>query len=197
MMLSAKDLLKFEEEVEQEFCDGKIKAPVHLSNGNEEQVIEVFKNVKEDDWVFSTWRSHFHALLHGVDPEFLKTKIRKGRSITLTSKDPKLVTSAIVGGVLPIAVGAAMGIKRKNGNNRVWIFVGDMTYELGIFHECFKYSTGHDLPITFVVEDNGLSTNTPTKETWGFEDGKNVHLIKYDYERGKYPHVGVGKWVEF
>ena len=46
-------------------------------------------------------------------------------------------------------------------------FIGDMTYETGVFHECYKYAKNFKLPLKFVVEDNDLSTNTPTKSAWG------------------------------
>ena len=41
-----------------------------------------------------------------------------------------------------------------------------MTYETGVFYECYKYAKNFRLPIKFIVEDNGLSTNTPTKKAW-------------------------------
>ena len=59
-------LIDFETEIKEIYEDGKITAPVHLSGGNEDQLIEIFKDVDKDDWVFSSWRNHYHALLHGV-----------------------------------------------------------------------------------------------------------------------------------
>ena len=56
--------------------------------------------------------------------------------------------------------------KKIKQKNIVWVFIGDMTFETGTFHECYKYSQNFKLPIKFVVEDNGLSTNTPTKIAW-------------------------------
>ena len=55
--------------------DGQIRAPVHLSNGNEDELIEVFSKIDYSDYVFSTWRSHYHALLHGISPEWIEDKI--------------------------------------------------------------------------------------------------------------------------
>ena len=61
------ELLKdFETKVAEAFNGGSIKAPVHLSDGNESQMIEVFKSVKAEDWVFCSWRSHYQCLLKGV-----------------------------------------------------------------------------------------------------------------------------------
>jgi len=145
--------------------------------------------------VFSTHRSHYHALLHGIDRDWLMKEILAGRSITIEKIDQKFVTSAIVSGILPIALGAALGIKRKGEDRHVWAFVGDMSGMSGIFHEVCQYATGHQLPLTLVVEDNGFSTNTPTQVVWG--DQRNpIDVYRYTYER-IYPHQGCGKWVEF
>ena len=92
--------------------------------------------------------------------------------------------------------GTALAIKLKKGTERVWVFVGDMCSEMGVFHECVKYAKRHNLPITFVVEDNGLSVETPTQKVWGEEDLGNAQILKYKYERF-YPHHGSGKWVTF
>ncbi len=187
------ELVAFETEIKDIFLDGQIRAPVHLCGGNEDALIKIFKDVKPDDWVFSTHRSHYHALLKGIPKEWLKAEIIKGNSIHLMNKEHKFFTSAIVGGICPIAVGVAMAIKRKGGRNKVWVFIGDMAAEMGVTSECVKYARNFKLPIRFVVEDNGLSTNTPTKETWG---GESFFGMRYKYER-VYPHINAGKWVVF
>ena len=189
------DLIEFEEEIKQLFLDKKIRAPVHLAVGSEEPLADIFKKIKKDDWVFSTHRSHYHALLKGTDRQWLKKEILEKRSIHIYNKEHKFFTSAIMSGILPIAVGVAMALKRKKVKNKVWAFVGDMTAEMGIFHECTKYAARHNLPIVFVVEDNGLSVNTPTQEVWG-KSKSEPKIIRYKYKR-KYPHQGCGVWVVF
>ena len=67
---------------------------------------------------------------------------------------------------------------------------------MGAFNECVKYARGHNLPITFVIEDNDLSVNTPTQKVWGDQDLGNTKILKYKYTRF-YPHHGSGKWVTF
>ena len=85
----------------------------------------------------------------------------------------------------------------KNKKNLVWCFIGDMTYLTGIFYEAYNYSKNFDLPLRFVIEDNGLSTNTPTKEAWKINEIKFPNdVIYYKYKR-KFPHHGTGKWVLF
>ena len=70
--LTSIDLINFEKDIKQIYEKGSIKAPIHLSGNNEKQLIEIFKKINSQDWVFSTWRNHYHALLHGLDKKWLK-----------------------------------------------------------------------------------------------------------------------------
>jgi len=189
-------LIQFERRMADHWESGKVRGPIHLSGGNEDQLIEIFGRIKKTDWVFSTWRSHYHALLKGVPSEWLEQEILEGRSITIINKEENFYSSGIVAGIIPIAVGVAISNKRNGNNDIVWCFVGDMTYETGIFMENYKYSKNFDLPIKFVIEDNGVSTNTPTIETWGVKSEVPNDIIWYDYEK-QWPHYGTGKWVIF
>ena len=194
---SKQDLINFEDDIISHWERGEITGPIHLSNGNEQELIRIFTKIGIEDWVFSTWRSHYHGLLHGIDPETLKQKILDGKSITIVDKECKFYSSAIVTGTLPIALGVAKALKLQGSPNKVWVFLGDMAFESGIFYEVHKYARNYDLPLHFVVEDNGVSTNTPTLDTWGGiqrEIPKDVIYYKYE---SKYPHYGTGKWVVF
>jgi hypothetical protein len=72
-----------------------------------------------------------------------------------------------------------------------------MAFETGGFYEMHKYARNLDLPIVFVVEDNHVSTNTPTIETWGgIKREIPDNVIWYEYEK-EWPHYGTGKWVVF
>jgi len=193
---TTESLIDFENLIVKHWEEGKIRGPIHLSNGNEEQLIEIFKRVKTSDWVFSTWRSHYHALLKEVPTDWIEEEILKGKSITLCNVDEKFYSSAIVGGTLSIALGVAMGIKQKGGDEKVFVFVGDMSFESGIFYEVHKYAINFDLPIVFVVEDNAVSTYTPTEATWNKKKEIPSDVIHYTY-KSKYPHYGSGKWVVF
>ena len=194
---TSQDLIDFEDDIISHWENGEIRGPIHLSNGNEEQLIKIFSKIGVDDWVFSTWRSHYHALLHGVEPKVLKQKILDGKSITIIDKNSNFYSSAIVNGIIPIALGVAKALKLKNSKDKVWCFVGDMTFETGLFYEAHKYARNFDLPLNFVVEDNGVSTNTPTLDTWnGIQREIPNDVIYYKY-KSKYPHYGTGKWVVF
>jgi pyruvate dehydrogenase E1 component alpha subunit len=189
------ELIQLEKDIKELYLSGRVLAPVHLVGGNEEQLLEIFKKIKMEDWVFSTHRSHYHAFLKGVPAEQIKSDILEGRSIRLNYPEYYFFTSSIVGGILPIAMGTAYGLKLKNSPRHVWAFVGDMASEMGAFHESAKYARRHNFPITFVIEDNGVSVDTPTQKVWGEED-RGSNIIHYTYER-TYPHHGSGQWVNF
>jgi len=113
------NLIAFERRIADHWEAGKIKGPVHLSGGNEKKLVEVFKDVKQGDWVFSTWRSHYHALLKGIDPSWLEKEILEGRSITIVNQQHNFYSSAIVGAIIPIAVGVAMQLKASSSKSKV------------------------------------------------------------------------------
>ena len=190
------ELIHFEKKIAEYWESGKIRGPIHLSDGNEIPLIEIFKRITKNDWVFSTWRSHYHALLKGIDPNWIEQEILEGRSITIVNKNEKFYSSAIVGGTIPIAMGVAMALKESQSKERVWCFIGDMAFETGGFMENYKYAKNFDLPITFVVEDNDLSTNTPTIETWKTKSEVPNDVVWYKYNK-TWPHYGTGKWVIF
>ena len=195
--LTAQDLMDFEVRVKEVYEKGSIKAPIHLSKGNESQLIDIFQYVHPEDWVFSSWRNHYHALLHGYPQDKLFDWIVSGGSMSTNSSDHKFYSSAIVGGIIPIALGAAKALQLKNSERKVWCFIGDMTFETGTFYEAHKYAKNFNLPLQFVVEDNNMSTNTPTDLTWnGVKRDIPENVIHYSYERG-FPHHGTGSWILF
>ena len=194
------ELIDFETEIGLCFNNGMIKAPIHLYSGNEKQIIEIFKNVKDEDWIFCTWRSHYQCLLKGVPKDRLRQDILEGKSITLCYPEFNIYSSAIVTGSIPISVGVALDKKMKNEPGHVWCFVGDIASETGTFFENWKYAVNHDLPITFVVEDNNKSVCTETRKVWNSEtlffQQPRDKVVYYQYE-SKYPHAGAGKRIQF
>lgn len=208
--MTEQELKAFEKDIGDTFNSGAIRAPIHLYDGNEEMIKRVFTRVDlKNDWVCATWRNHYQCLLKGVPPELLKQKIMEGKSMVMTLPEYRIVCSSIVGGIPSIACGIAGAIKRQGGTNRVWCWTGDMSSETGAWAEAYKYAVAQKLPITFVVEDNGLSVLTPTKEVWGehrwylpesqqdaaYYEADN--LIYYKYQNEKYPHAGAGVRVQF
>ena len=127
--------------------------------------------------------------------------IKNGQSIALSFLEHKIFSTAIVGGQLPIAVGMALAIKEAGSGEHVWCFVGDMTSESGIAQSSITFATNFDLPITFIIEDNGKSVLTDTRKTWNsellrYEINSNPKVVSFKYE-SKYPHAGAGMRVQF
>jgi len=197
--MTAQELIDFEAEIAELFNAGKIRSVIHLYSGGEEPLIRIFEDIRPNDWVLCSWRSHYQCLLKGVPKDELKQKIVAGYSIALCFPLYRIISSGIFGGVLPIAVGLAMSIKRTGEDSVIHVFSGDMTAESGIFHECVKYSEGHDLPIRFHIENNKISVCTNTEEVWGLGPYVNWEqkTDEFSYKSGRYPHSGAGKRVEF
>ena len=188
--MKAEELIAFENDVAMLWQAGKIKAPVHLQGGNEDQLIDIFKDIKESDWVFASHRSHYHALLKGIPREDVMAAIVKGDSIKLDFPEYRFKTSGIVAGQVPQAVGVALA------GETVWCFVGDMAAQTGMFSESLRFSQRMDLPIIFVIEDNGKSVCTPTQECWPSLSVSGSKVIRYYYDN-TWPHQGTGVRVEF
>jgi TPP-dependent pyruvate/acetoin dehydrogenase alpha subunit len=204
------ELIKFEVEMAETFNRGEIKAPIHLYHGNEDLMIEIFKHIDtENDWVCCTWRNHYQGLLKGIPAQVMKDQILKGKSMVMNLPEYKFVCSSIVGGIPSIATGIALANKLQGKQEHVYCWVGDMSAETGHFHEAYKYSKNHKLPITFVVEDNKKSVCTPTPDIWKraqpyyleseYKGGilKQENLIYYQYSNEVYPHAGGGVRVQF
>lgn len=209
--MNKQQLIDFEKDIESIYKESRIRGPIHLRNGNEDHLIKIFSNIQHDDYVFSTWANHLHALLKGIPQHKIKSRILESQSMAMNFPEYKFYTSAIVAGTPPIAIGTALSIKINNYNNRVWCFLGDMAFRTGTSHESIVYAISNNLPITFIIEDNNKSVDTPTQETWG-----NVHIndlinfysyliekynsicniIYYQYH-SIYPHSGTGTFVSF
>jgi pyruvate dehydrogenase E1 component alpha subunit len=197
-MLTVEELIAFEADIAAEFNAGKIRAPIHLDGGNEKQLIKIFQEYRPGDWVCCSWRSHYKALLCGIPPVKVKAEIMAGRSICLCFPEYRFLSSAIVGGNLPIALGIAWSIKRSGGKEKVFAFLGDMTAHGGMYHECLKYATNWDLPIKFFVENNMKSVCTDTGQVWGeYESPHYTDKFEEYFYTLPFPHSGAGVRVNF
>lgn len=188
---TAEELIEFENQIGDLYLDNKLPFLFHLSGGNESELIKIFSQISEGDYVISNHRSHYHALLHGIPPEELKAKIIDGRSMFIYDRKRNFFCSAIIGGTPAIAAGIAWALKRKKSSQKVWCFVGDGTEDNGHLYEAIRYVDGWDLPCTFVIENNNRSVESTNSERWGATadyrwNSKNV--IKYKYEI-TYPHA--------
>jgi pyruvate dehydrogenase E1 component alpha subunit len=207
-MISKQELIDFETEIGQALTVKKIRAPIHLYHGNEDQIIRVFEKINvEYDWICCTWRNHYQALLKGIPADILHERILAGKSMVMNLPEYKFICSSIVGGIPSIATGLALAAKIKGTKEHVWCWVGDMSAATGAWSEAYRYAVAQQLPITFIVEDNELSVLTPTRELWGDnlwylpdqdQDWyESQYLIYYKYKNTKYPHAGAGIRVQF
>jgi pyruvate dehydrogenase E1 component alpha subunit len=212
ILYTAEELIAFEKKVADEFEKGTINCPIHLSGGNEEELRTIFGVVEEKDYIVSTHRSHYHYLLKGGSPDKLMAEIKgqsngccggKGRSMHIMDKSINFYSSAIVAGGCAIAVGIALGIKKKYPDRtkkrpNVFCFVGDGAEDSGFYIEAVRFGLSRQLPLQFVVEDNDYAVESTKVDRWHnftpVQSPNNVN--RYCYVR-TYPHVGVGKYINF
>ena len=185
------ELIAFEDRIGDLYLDNKLPFLFHLSGGNEKELISIFENIKEGDYVISNHRSHYHALLHGIPPEVVEDRILNGRSMFIYDRERNFFCSAIIGGTPAIAAGIAWALKRKGSKQKVWCFVGDGTEDNGHLYEAIRYVDGWDLPCTFVIENNDRSVEASNSERWGTAgdyEWSSPSVLKYKYEI-TYPHA--------
>ena len=185
-------LIDFEKRIVDLFEDAMIPYPIHLSGGNELELIEIFKDIHPGDYIFATHRNHYHYLLAGGSPERLEAMILKGKSMHVYDSELNFFTTAIVAGCPAIAAGVAMGLKEQKSGKRVWCFIGDGAEDEGHFYEAVRYVAGHDLPCTFIIEDNDRSVETPKKERYGNYLLQWPDCVRRYHYIPTYPHVGTG-----
>tara|TARA_R100000005_G_C4999337_1_gene206074 strand:- start:1397 stop:2608 length:1212 start_codon:yes stop_codon:yes gene_type:complete len=186
-----KELIDFENEIGDLYMDNQLPFLFHLSGGNEDQLIEIFQDIKEGDYVISNHRSHYHALLHGIPPETVKDRILNGRSMFIYDRERNFFCSAIIGGTPAIAAGIAWALKKKGSDKKVWCFVGDGTEDNGHLFEAVRYVDGWDLPCKFVIENNNRSVEATNEDRWkkaADYKWESPSVIKYYYDI-TYPHA--------
>lgn len=186
-------LIAFETRIKDIFQNGELPFLIHLSGGNEEQLIRIFQDVKDGDWILSGHRSHYHYLLAGGDPAYLESEIRTGRSMFIFDKKINFLTSSILAGLCCVGAGIAWNLKRNWSPNRVWCFVGDGGADEGHLFEAIRFVEGWDLPCNFIIEDNNRSVDTTPLERNGPRQPQWVAqcATRYFYTP-TYPHGGAG-----
>ena len=163
-----------EESFVEPILKGEVRCPVHLYSGEEAIAVGVCAALKKSDYVFSTHRSHGHYLAKGGGmPELIaevyakKTGCSKGRggSMHLIASQVGMMGSApIVGGTIPLAVGAALAASIRKDNRIVASFFGDGAAGEGVLYECLNFAALKRLPIIFICENNLYSTHMPIGE---------------------------------
>jgi len=188
-------LIAFTNKIAAHHDAGKIPFALHLPGGNEENLIEIFSEIKEDDYVLSTHRNAYHALLHGLPEGEVEEKILDARSMFMFDRQRNFYVSAIIGGTPAIAVGIAWALKKKGSKQKVWCFVGDGIEDTGHFAEAVRYVDGFDLPCKFIIEDDNMAVEVPKEVRWGTK--KNLTwpdcVFRYHYSKTR-PHIRTGNF---
>ena len=160
-----------EEKIADLYSEQEMRCPVHLCIGQEAISVGVSANLQREDNVMGNHRSHGHYLAKGGDLKAMLAEIYgkatgccKGRGGSMHLIDPSvnvLGTTPIVGGVIPVAVGAAFSSWMKNEKKVTVVFLGRAATEEGVFFESLNFAALKGLPILFVSEDNFFSVYSP------------------------------------
>ena len=200
-------LIAFENRIKAHWEAGNLPCLLHLCGGNEAELIGLISDIRPRDWVFSTHRNHYHALLKGIPPDQLEAAILSGHSMFTFSREHNFYSSAILAGACCIAAGVAYDIKARGGDEEVYCFLGDGAEEQGHFYEAALFVEANELPCTFIIEDNNRQVDTDKNTRRGGEapfwnqyepratahfplDGFNC-VVRYHYTP-TYPHAGSG-----
>lgn len=166
---------RFEERAAQGYTQAKVGGYCHLNLGEEATVVGLMAALRPTDYLFTNYREHGYAIAKGIDPKRVMAELF-GRS-TGTSKgwggsmhmydtETRLLGGyGIVGGQLPLAVGAALAIDYRGGDDVVMCQMGDGTTNIGAFHESLNIAALWRLPVVFVVINNNLGMGTTVERS--------------------------------
>lgn len=153
------------------FLQGLVKGTTHLAAGHEAIAVGASAALRDDDYVFATYRGHHHAMARGATPQECLAELMqratglckaKGGSMHLTKAATNMLGSyAIVGAHLPMAVGAAWSAKLRGTGQLAVAFFGDGATNIGAFHEALNLAAVWKLPALFVCENNLYMEYTP------------------------------------
>lgn len=165
----------FEQEVSVRFAQGEIPGFVHLSLGQEAVAAGICANLRKDDYITTTHRGHGHCIAKGANVKMMMAELYgrltgycKGKGGSLHVADftiGVLGANGIVGGNIPIAVGAGLSIKIRGTDQVAVAFFGDGAANQGTFHEGINLAAIWELPVIFVCENNLYASNTPQWKT--------------------------------
>jgi len=161
----------FEEKASLLYAERQISGLLHLSIGQEAVAVGVCSLLRRDDYVFGGHRSHGHAIATGGDSNKLMAELAgratdycggKGGSMHIVAKETGFITATgIVGGTIPVALGAAFAAKERKRGQLAVVFFGDGAGQAGAFHESLNIASLWHLPVIFVCENNGYAEFTP------------------------------------
>ena len=161
----------FEEKVSELYAAREIVGLLHLGIGQEAVAVGTCSLLRNGDYVFGGHRSHGHAIAKGADINRLMAEIAgrangycggKGGSMHIVAAEAGFFTATgVVGGTIPLALGAAFAAKEKKQRQVAVVFFGDGAGQAGHFHESLNIASLWQLPVIFVCENNGYAEFTP------------------------------------
>lgn len=161
----------FEETAQQLYFAGKIHGTMHLYVGEEAVAVGAMAALRADDLITSTHRGHGHAIAKGQDinemmAELLgkETGVCHGRGGSMHMADLSLGSlgaNGVVGGGLPLAVGAGLSLKLHKADQVVICFFGDGASNIANFHESLNMAAIWELPVIFLCENNQYAMSMP------------------------------------
>ncbi len=153
---------------------------LHLYVGEEAVAAGVCANLTDDDQISSTHRGHGHLVAKGGDFNRMMAELMgkatgycngKGGSMHICDLDLNMLgANGIVGGGVPIAVGAGFANKYKGTDNVSVVFFGDGSTNIGAFHEAANMAAALSLPVVFICENNEYGEYTPREQTMAITD---------------------------
>jgi len=171
---------RFEEKAAELYTLGKIGGFCHLYIGQEAVAVGALSATEPQDYVFASYREHGHALVRGLDPGAVMAELcgkqtgvseGKGGSMHLFSKEHNFLGGhAIVGGQIPLAVGAAFAAKYLKEPRVTLCFFGEAAVNIGSFHESLNLAALWKLPVVFICENNRFGMGTPIERASALYD---------------------------
>ena len=165
-----KTIREFEERVHVEFATGDLPGFVHLYAGEEAAGTGIMMHLHQEDYISSTHRGHGHCIAKGVDVKGMVAELYgrssgtchgKGGSMHIADLDMGMMgANGILGAGAPLACGAALASKYKKDGSVGISFLGDGASNAGNFLESLNLAAVWDLPVIFVVENNGYAQAT-------------------------------------
>lgn len=186
----------FEQRCEQMYQQRKIGGFLHLYMGEEAVGVGTIAAIGKDDYVCTSYRDHGIALARGIEPRPLMAELfgkvtglsrGKGGSMHFYSKEYNLLGGhGIVGGQIPIGLGAAFSAKYRESGQVSLIFLGDGAVQQGTFHECMNIASLWKLPAIFIIENNQYGMGTSISRSSAVPDfiskgaGYNMEAVMVD-----------------
>jgi dihydrolipoamide dehydrogenase len=171
---------RFEERAQEQYTKAKIGGYCHLNIGEEATVVGGITALKPNDWIFTSYREHGHAIARGVDPKAVMAELfgketgtshGRGGSMHLVDYSKRFMGGyGIVGGHLPLAVGGGWAVKYRKQDDVIFCMFGDGATNIGAFHESLNMAKVFKLPVVWFCINNRYGMGTPVEKASAVAD---------------------------